>query len=318
MNLISATYNGNASYDLRLFVCRKSGREIEAEIPVVDTEIIKPKLASIPTLVVVSGYGVITKTEASAPEIAEKITAPDSGFLWNRRQEQLSFVREEQLSGLLANLSQAGARVLDICCVQDNPSGESVREYVRDYYAASINLCNLFEISPRGSILAGTVASRIKMPVLGCILLLLAANAMITPRLNKKTSRLRSETLQLQKQIGAATESDNNRRQLVAGFNTTLPHSFGWLCDRAAGVLPAEVRLTSLSVQPLTKSLDEGKKPELSLREIVITGESPQPQSVTRYVSELDSVAGPGSAKLSAMEYDKDKRLLNFRINISL
>ncbi len=252
-----------------------------------------------PVLLVVTGYGVITKDEAASPDIAAQVTAEGSGFIWSRREGKISFVREQQVGPLREALAKT--RILEIHCSQeayDPQHSVGVREFIRP--------------TARGSMLCGLLAARLRLPILGIVLVMLAANALVGPGIKAEAAALRAEADRIEQQLGHADESLRRRHEALAGFHATLPHSFAWLCDRAAAALPGPVRLTSMVVQPLARNLEDGKRAEVLSRMMLIAGESPDSESITSYVAALQN------ARIASMEYDKEQEAFTFYITIEL
>ncbi len=302
--MLVVSFTDAATYELSLVTVGDGEPEALPDIAAV-----RERAGKAPLLVMACGYGVITKDTASAPEITAKVMAPGSGFVWSADGVNISFVREAQMEPF-AELSP-----LAVTCGASAADAEKVAV---QYYATHVRLRELLRPSPASSALALLLARRIQLPVLGVVLLLLVLNAAVSPQVRNRREAAETEMAALQKRIGKADDTSRGRAQAVAEWGRALPRRFGWLCDRAATVLPKDITLTSLSVQPLLKNIEEGRKPLFSEREMVISGRTPRSESVSDYVTALGGLQMAQQVRLSSVEYDREKGFYNFRINLEL
>ncbi len=313
MNVLEVTFRDAAAYDVQLTACRWRRGAVAGE-PVAegkDADEVLRLCTSAPVLVMATGYGVIVKSREAAPDVVAKVTAPESGFRWNERDGLVAFMRGEQLDPVLTQL--AGARVLGVCI-----GGGDAEECAERYYKEEMKLKRALRPTPGGSALASLLARRLQMPVLCTLLALLAANALVSPRIRNRWQAAQTEKAALEKRQGQADDSSRERAQAVAEWGRTLPHGFAWLCDRAASALPDDVTLTSLSVQPLLKNIEEGRKPAFSEREMVIAGRTARSESVSQYAAALGELGMARQVRLASVEHDREKGVYNFRINLEL
>ncbi len=82
VNVLVAEFSTADSYSLRLTECRWRGGAVECGDgeEVADPADIRKKLASCPVVVLVAGYGVITRQVETAADIVAKVTA--TGEFW--------------------------------------------------------------------------------------------------------------------------------------------------------------------------------------------------------------------------------------------
>ncbi len=294
VNVVTIVFSDRANYTLRLTECRRNGLSTEVE------------KAMWPAVVSVGGYGVITK-QAGAE--TERVMVEGSGFVWTRQGDNISFVRAEQLNALGEVLE--GVRIVGIRCAK-----ESEREVAEWYFGEMANLRTILRPSAEGSAMARAVASRLKFPVLGAVVLALAVNMAVAPRVRERSEAAAVELQALRKSVGQADETSRHRREMIAEYDTQLPRRVSVLCDRAASVVPVGVMLTSLAVQPLSKPLGNNRKTEFTAGRIEIGGRAKIPQQVSRYVESLATVGIARQVRLASME--RDEEVFEFRIALDI
>ncbi len=300
--VLVVNFTASDAYDLLLV----TGSEAESlsGLPAV-----KEKAGKAPLLIMACGYGVITKEVSAAPDVAAKVMAPESGYIWARDGDRLSFVRQAQMEPF-AELKPLAMG----CGVSPSDAGR----FAEQYYAQNVKLRNALRPTPEGSVLALQLVRRVQMPVLCLLLTLLVANALIGPRVAGRRQAVQSEIMALERQLGKADDASRSRTQTLAEWGHIPPHGYAWLCDRAASVIPKDIFLTSLSVQPLLKTIEEGKKPNFSENEMVITGCSARSESVSGYAAALGNLHMARQVRLSSVEHDREKDVYTFRINLEL
>ncbi len=272
-----------------------------------DLAAVQARAGKAPLLVAVCGYGVIAKDAAS--DATAKVTAPGSGFLWQRDAGQVVFVREAQVE------SFAALKPLAIVC---GASAADAGRIAAHHYDEHTRLRDLLRPTPESSTLASLLARRIQMPVLCVLLALLAANAFVGARVLDRWQAAQAERTALEKRLGQADNTSRNRAQTLAEWGRIPPHGFAWLCDRAASAVPRDVTLASLTIQPLLKAIEEGRQPRFSENEMVVTGHTRRSESVSEYAAALGTLGLAGQVRLSSVEYDREKGTYTFRINLEL
>ncbi len=296
--VLVVSFTGASVYGLRLVA---AGQDHTVTLP--DIGAVRSHVGKSPLILVACGYGVISK--AVTADLEAKITAQGGEFLWRRDRNALCFVRRAQLEPF------ADLQPLAVTCAV---SPDDAHKVAAECYAQHVNLRNLLKPSP----LASLLASRVQLPILAALLLALAVNAAVLPGVNGRWQTAQTEKEALEKQIGKADDASKSRAKALAEWGRALPRSYAWLCDRAASTLPEGVTLSSLSVQPLLKAIEDGRTPMFSEREMVISGHTPRSESVSEYTAALSGLKISRQVKLSAVEYDREKGRYNFRINIEL
>ena len=201
-------------------------------------------------VVTVSGHGTIVKPADS--QLAARVRDDRATFLWSEHDGRIAFVRRERLQGMLTELSEAGIHPqrIEVSAPPDTAAGELL---------AGLGWRQLLRPTAEGSSLAQAVVRRAALPVLGLFLCLLAANAAVAPSLNTRRQTLQKELSARERTASTAADATDRQRTLLAEFSARPAASRAVVCDRIAEAVPAQVVLTRLAVEPLTKRFEAGE-----------------------------------------------------------
>ena len=248
-------------------------------------------------VVTVSGHGTIVKPADS--QLAARVRDDRATFLWREHDGRIAFVRRERLQGVLAELSEAGIHPqrIEVSAPPDAAAGELL---------AGLGWRQLLRPTAEGSSLAQAVVRRAALPVLGLFLCLLAANAAVAPSLNTRRQTLQKELSARERTASTAADATDRQRTLLAEFSARPAVSRAVVCDRIAEAVPAQVVLTRLAVEPLTKRFEAGKPLQ------------PAAGDVSTFVERLAGAACCRTVRLTNVERERDAERLVFRIEIGL
>lgn len=314
VNVLTVEYSTTDSYSLYLTECRWRGGAIgcgDGE-EVADLADVRKKLTAFPVVVLVAGYGIITRQADTSADIVAKVTAADSYFRWTRRGNDISFMRKEQLKPLTDALGEIKAKMAAVQCAM------TVKNAAERYYAEQVNLTTLLKPSTTGSAMAQYAAARLKLPVLGLILLALMINTMVSPGVRAEYEIANAELQALRRTIGQADDATRRQREFLTEYSRTLPLRISFLCDRLAAAVPEGITLTSLAVQPPLRSIENNKKTTFAEDAVEIMGEASGAGDVSDYIARLNGLGIASQVRLASMEQDWESGLFGFKIEIEL
>jgi len=260
-------------------------------------------------VVTISGHGTVVKPADS--QLAARVRDDGATFLWSERDGQIAFMRRERLQEVLAELSDAGIRPQHI------EVGIPPAAVVREFFA-ELGWRQLLRPTAEGSSLAQAVVRRLALPVLGLFLCLLAANAAVAPSLGTRRRILQAELSARERTASTAADVTDRQRTLLAEFSARPAASRAVVCDRIAEAVPAQVVLTRLAVEPLTKRFEAGKPLQRQERTAVVAGTAPAAGDVSAFVERLTETACCRTVRLTNVERERDAERLAFRIEIGL
>ena len=313
-------------YAMRLFVLGldRSGLRILRECADPDADALKKECSGRPVLISVSGYGVVTKpTEDTA--IVGKVTSEPETFAWSfsdddtdRDSATISFVRREQVEPCGENLFSKGVPTADIryAAATDDPEREARRQVERFY--RSLAWRTLLRPTPEGRMVAKAAERRLRLPVLGLMLLLLVVNTFASGSLRERHAQQRTVLSAREKKQDASQARSEQRRAAVAEFSRRLPYRHALLLDRVASHVPPAVTLSVLAVQPLSKTLEEGKDPVFVSETLSIRGVTNDASAVSELMTELRSEPPLHEARLEGLKQNRESGATEFKITVAL
>ena len=303
------------NYAMRLFVLGldRSGLRILRECADPDADALKKECSGRPVLISVSGYGVVTKP-AEDTAIVGKVTSEPETFAWSFSDERedsgsISFVRREQVEPLGQRLAENGIPFMDIRYgrAAADPEQEALRQAER-FYRDTLKWRTLLRPTPEGRMVAKAAERRLRLPVLGLMLLLLVVNTFASGSLRERRAQQRS----------VLSAREKRRRAAVAAFSHRLPYRHAPLLDRAASHVPLSVTLTSLAVQPLSKTLEEGKDPVFASETLSIRGVTNDASAVSELMTGLRSEPPLHEARLEGLKQNRESGATEFKITVAL
>lgn len=278
----------------------------------------KPKF---PFALIIAGQGIISKNYDASSEFVGEITQNSEEFLSVTEalggKVQLTFMRRQLYAELMQELEKYNLPIVAThISGAKNRSGE-VLAAGGEFYNEDLTLRNVLKPSAKGSTLASLAASRLMLPVLVIILAVLVCNFMAGQSLQQRSAEQIYALRQLQKGADARgkQQSEIARFRKEYSYQPRWPYSF--VADRIASVLPSQIMLTVLTINPLGKKLQENK-PLITERDVVlIRGEAPASLPVTIFADNLRSLEFAHNLQLTAMERDRDNKYI-FEIMIRL
>lgn len=318
-NVLLAEYTSSGDYSLRMRRYRV-GTEGVGE-PLEDDEVqvlgdAAKSLNRLPLILAVSGYGVLSKDAESSADIVGRVRAEGSGFIWSEEGDVLTFVREEQVAPLIEQLKTNGIRPMLTACVGQDK--DAVGRMVDRVYSEYANFKALLRPSAVSSRFAQQLAGKLKMPMLGVVLLVLVVNFMVSGGVRSTYEARRAEMQAIENERGQENEVSSQRKQAIEQFGRAFPEDFSFICDRVALAVPGEITLRSLEVQPLIRPAENGKKLQLMENRVTIKGESPDSERISFYASSIEKLKIVAKVNLTAVEQEPETGLLVFRIDLEL
>ena len=335
--ILRVSYTGHEAFSMSLCAIGGDVAAESEEWEDVEVDGIKERVKKSLLLVVVGGYGVISKEISASSEIAAKVREDEGHYLWRESDGVITFVRAQQLEKFFAELDSTGVHSLGTLLVAgggvasqsngtataDSSTGgaansDETLRLAEDFFARNATFKRALTPSETGSLVAMALFHRIKLPVLGIVLLALVANTMLSSGVRARYNVTSARLERLKESSEHDRELSQGRRQAMAEFSKGIGYRYAVLCDRIARAMPPRITLTQLVVQPLAKKIEEGRKPQIEQRAIVVSGTSPDPQSISAYVSVLQKQSFAGKVKLTSIEQNRDNPAIGFTITIEI
>ena len=198
----------------------------------------------------------------------------------------------------------------------DDPEREARRQ--AEGFYRNLSWRTLLRSSVEGRMAAKAAERRLRLPVLGVMLLLLVVNTLVSGSLQERRAQLRTVLSAREKKMERSQERTAGRTAIVADFTRRLPYRHALLLDRAASHVPPSVTLTSLAVQPMLKTLEDGHDPVCAYGFLTIRGRTQDAGSVSALMGGLKSEPLLREARLEGLEQNRESGETEFKIAVAL
>jgi Tfp pilus assembly protein PilN len=273
----------------------------------------------IPVIVLLKGYGVISKDCDASKEIISRVTSDKNNFLWNFDYKgHISFVRTEQVEKILGKIKKGQNRIIGIECLSSDADEQTIENRIWQITKERLSIRNIIKPMAYSSRLAMMIFHKVKLTVLILILLLLVANTFISRNISDEYRQNNAKLLILQKQHGQVSSITQQKQQAIAGYSKRLPIKIAFAYDRIAILTPDEITLSELSIQPLSKPLESGKEPKLHENRIYVNGFTHDYESISEYINNLEKEEFIEKLTLISVVQDNKTSVFNFKINIDI
>lgn len=274
-----------------------------------------------PTVVLVTGYGVIAKAYADGSELAAKVTKSGE-FVWACELQadgtrRLAFVRRGQLDGLFRLLDEKRIPVAEVrmdaeaanAAMKETAAWQALRLYGETLSLKRV-LC--------GDRLAAAAAGRLRLPLLLALLLLLGVNYPVSLSLQEKYNRQQNEFLRLERTVADQRVWSEKAERLFQEFGNSGAEELCPLADRIASLVPEAVVMEVLAVNPLKTQPEELKPLQLQQKYILLEGHTPEIGEVTVFTRRLSDCAPAWKVRLISLDREKQSGEFVFKIGIGI
>ena len=308
-NVVVADYDNSGGYSLTLYHGRYKKGEVEFGMPEVNTAELDKLWSSVPLLLYICGYGVISKP---AEQVAQLVSDREKFISCAGSNETINFVRRSQVEPLLEKLDN---QVLHTECIVDK---EDAVTRSREYYRSGFTIKNLLQPDKAGSQLSTQLYKRIRLPLLSAVLIILLVNFFAGESINRKYSENHYLLTALQREKGRQDELSNQEQDMMREFGSGINFGFAYLCDRIGAAVPESIILKNIAVQPPVRRMEEGKPFNVEMSKVVVRGEAMTAAGISLFTSQLKSIDRVRDLKISSVEQNRDGNALGFIIEMEL
>ena len=326
--------DGAIRLDVLRLVRGKHGVRVEEEVrEVIVGDIGEMKLKE-PTLLLVTGHGIIRKVFHEGDEDGIRRVTGNENIMWERFDRDggecvICFTRRDKIKSLEDELHGYQVPVIETC-LQGVRSGEEGvpmnQEWVREtaiglaerFYDRGITWNDLLKGGKRGDSLAALIAGKIKLIALLCLLGLLVVNYLWNTSVREKCASLQLGIASLERDVSNREELSREMERVVREFEGSGTGRMSVVLDRVAALVPPAVNLDMLVVNPLLKGLEEGKSVVTREGCIELSGVTADPGQVTSFTGRLSSSAFVRQVKLVSLDRNRETGVFNFKIWIGL
>ena len=317
--------DGTMQTDVVHTVREKGKIRVERVVADVEMEELGSMKLKEPTLMEISGRGVIRKVfRADDTEGMERVTGNEDLIHSSSSGEEgevvLNFTRRDRIEALEEVLRRDRVPVLEMKVESESSDKpEEVALFLAErFYGTKAGWRDLVHGGTRGDLLAGLVAGKIKFVMLCCLLGLLLVNYLWNSSVRERYAGQQTEMFALERDVSDREKLSREMERVVREFKGNGTEHYCAVLDRIAAVVPPKVNLETLNVNPLLKTIEEGKP--LVLREgyIELSGETADSGEVTVFTGVLAKLDFAREVKLLSLDKDRETGLFHFKILIDL
>ena len=282
---------------------------------------IEKEAKGLPLFIAYGGFGIISKEAETNPEIIEKVKNDVDNFVWTESVGQIIFLRRERTDEVFEKYELNKNIPLAVFCFSSKTHLSLQIEALgrsEFFYKYMVNLTMLLKPSLTGSVLCRLIVSRLKLPIIIILFLMLVVNIFADKNIRVKYNNLQAQLEPFERKQGKGNEVALKTKQMFAELNRKPQFEYSWLCDIVGIVLPEGITLSSIVIQPLHKALESGVKPELEHDKMIIKGVSKQAEDITNYTIALGEFIQLDNIQLTSVNRARDSDGLDFSILIDL
>lgn len=319
INILLTNYQSPADFTLSLYtvtigfknryLIKKEGRFQSSKLQ---------QIECLPTLLLLTGYGVLHKTREENPEMIERIISGSNTFFYKEKSGEISLIRKDQLMHATGLFEKNKIEPCDIDFIKSEPSQEDIQLYANDFIKRNITLKALVYPGKSNSLIAQHIYKRIRYYLLTVAFILLTANTFIKYKLEQTCNKQTVELIAIQKQNSKLNSVSMEKKQVLKIFQGNLPWQYSMLCDYLAALVPSEIILQRIGVQPLSKNLANGELPKIIPNTILITGCTSQTETITDFIQKIEKEPYSKKIQLKQMRQNKEDGTFTFMIEILL
>lgn len=326
--------DGTIRTDVVRMLRERNGIRVDAFLPGMEPEHIGDLKLKEPTWLMITGYGVIRKEFQEEDADGMERVIGDEDFIWERTVMRggkvvMCFTRRDRVSPLKEKLEEYQIPILETCLwgTREGEGGslqeeEEIRMAAVDlaerFYREGVAWKEFVKGDTRGDLLAGLLAGRLKLVLLSCLLGLLMINYLWNSSVREKYAVQQLEIASLEQDASSREKLSKDMERVIREFKESGTGSMSLVLDRVAAIVPPEVNLKTLLVNPLVKSLEEGKSVVTREGYIELTGVTGDAAKVTVFTGKLSGLDFTREVKLVSLDRNRETGLFEFKVLIGL
>lgn len=321
--LIRVEVSNNGIARLESSMIRKRKGEVLFETPKHLEIDALSKWKNTPVLFWVTGNQIVTKAYNKEDATLQRIMN-NPELLWDLKtnegqEEQLSFLRRENISALLQATEQHQLPLLDIW-LYENSSEPELKARIEGLYQEGFKSSILFKSDQAKNALAELLFRKSILPVLLLFFFLLLGNFFLNSYYTKQYQQKQSMVQQSRREKQLNASQEQKRSQLFMDFNQIPNRSFALLSDRIASYIPPNMYLTDMQIAPLSKrsSIKNKKLLDIEYEIIQLKGIVDTPGAVTLLSQLLEADKLFEKVKVVQLGRKKNSDFFEFELEITI
>lgn len=323
ISVISASFNGS-KYDFLLLVIGREKDEFKViqsseNVPLAD---IAGKNYDTPLILIISGKGVVSKDFRTESEEVRQITNHPEEFLFasentGENRCRITFLRRKMYDSLCQEINIEKLPVIEVRIDAGNNTKHEAIKAAEEFWATQSGMKEILTPSMRSSTLLSLLTKQLSLPVLGVLLVILLGNFMIQQNITDRLKGQQTLMSQAQRNSAQVERITDIKQQVLNDLVNEIHYPYSWIADRIASVVPDDIVLSELEIQPLNGKIQANKTVEADENRIVVKGRCKDPESVTSLTDSIHSLGIFSTVQLNVLSKDRNNNY-QFNIDISL
>ena len=161
------------------------------------------------------------------------------------------------------------------------------------------------------------MAKKVSLPVLLFLIVVLLINFFVQQNIANQLQEQQIRLAQTKRNTAQVEKNLGEKQQILNQLSNEPRFSYAWIADQIASVVPDEIILTELEIQPLKDRIQENKPVNVEKNKILIKGQSLNPASVTDFTDSIQVLGAFGPVQLTMHNKDRNDHYL-FTLDVSL
>lgn len=266
-----------------------------------------------PTIVLVSGKGVISKSYDKDKTIIQRVTGNDSLYhSFDNEHQEIAFVRKEQVDGEIEQFSKI--IYLKICNQVDDLV---INETIAEFYKKTFTIHNLFKYQGDSKLILAHLIKKIEIPLLISVFVILLLNFFVNTHFSELNNSQQMELMNNKKNSSKVDSQLKDIQKLKAENMPVRSMDASILIDLLATQIPNGITVSHFAVDPLRRKVETQKTLNIEKNTIILKGETLSANEITILTNNIANLDFTKNVRIRNIAQKQDEAILEFEIEIT-
>lgn len=266
-----------------------------------------------PTIVLVSGKGIISKSYEQDKTIIQRVVGNESLYhSFDDDKKEISFVRKEQVDGEIKQFSKIVG--IKVCSKVDDLV---IRETVAEFYKKTLTVHNLFKNKDDSKLLLSHLIKKVEIPLLIVVFAILLLNFFVNAHLSEMNNNLEMELVKNRK---SSSHIDSQQKEIQKLKMENTPNrcmDASILIDLLASQIPDGIAVSYFAVDPLKRKVATKQPLHIEKNTITLKGETLSANEITILTTNIENLDFLKNVKIKDIEQKQERAILEFELEIT-
>lgn len=270
-------------------------------------------VATHPTIVIVCGSGVISKSYDQDKTIIQRVKGNESLYYsYDDERKVISFVRREQVDGEIAKFTKV--LYIRICNrIDDLVIGKVISEF----YEKTLTVKNLLRYQEDSKILLSHLIKKVEIPLLISVFIILLLNFFVNAHFSEMNNSLQMEVMNNKKTTQNTDAQLKDMQKLKTENKPVRSMDASILIDLLATQIPDGITVHYFAVDPLKRKVENQKPLNIEKNTIILKGETLSANEITILTTNMENLDFTKNVKIKQIAQKQDEAMLEFELEIT-